>query len=684
MRKITKKLLTALLTLCMALSLVPVTALAAEINYIDRINVTYEHIDYEAGEAPRTAASVADSDSHCTVAYEYWREIYQPEEGGVWKGTGCYWYSDSDKMAALSPDKQITQFEAGKHYSYNIVLATESGWFISDDTVVSVGDYEWGKAGSHTNLAIKEMSTKLYIYSPYSIDVPADSTDTVITGVSIINVNKDLDSLTPVTFTAKSATWCADRYDVTEECWEAGGSLDDVIKSTDATPRAPIAGGEYWYSIVLTAKDGYVFSEDFSDANHKIKEGSEVTFTLGGELYDGRFALSADRKTLTAWEFMDPVTAKQGTPAVIDTVNIQNVTFSYNAGDAPKATATKGDSNAANYEIEYEYWEQMETNANGEAVPVAFWYSDGNKNNALAEDKKITAFEEGKSYMYSISLKAKDGYAFTENCPVTINGTAIANISRSQNGLFVFAVKTIKPTKSTPAAPTPTPAAPTPTPAAPTPTPAAPTPTPAAPTPTPAAPTPTPAAPTPTPAAPTPTPAAPTPVPSPDYTIIEGANSAWSQNSDGTLTFRANGKFAKFTGVKVDGNPVSADQYTAVSGSTIVTFNADYLRTLSAGTHTLTVLFNDGECSTNFEVTVAQNGNGGNTNTENGGSTNTGDTGSGTATSTETSSEGAVKAPKTGDDGVNLLPWGILLLLSGSVLAVMTVTRKRKNAAEGR
>ena len=631
MRKITKKLLTALLTLCMALSLVPVTTLAAEINYIDRIKVTYERIDYKAGEAPRTAASVTDGDSHCTVAYEYWREIYQPVEGGVWEGTGRYWYSDPDKMAALPTEKQITQFEAGKHYSYNIVLTADSGWLISDDTVVSVGDYEWGKAGSHTNLEIKEISTKLYIRSPYSIDIPEDSTYNVITGVSIINVNKNLDSSTPVTFTAQPGSDCAGKIDITEEGWEAG-SLHDVIKSTDATPRAPIAGGEYWYSIVLTAKDGYVFSEDFSDANYKIKEGSGVTFTLGGELYDGKFALSDDRKTLTAWEFMAPVTAKQGTPAVIDTVNIQNVTFSYNTGDTPKATATKGDSNAANYEIEYEYWEQMETNANGEAVPVAFWYSDESRNNALAEDKRIAAFEEGKSYMYSISLKAKDGYTFADNCTMTINDAAInaTNITNSQNGLFVVAVKTIKPS----------------------------------------------------PAAPTPTPAVPTPTPTPAYTIIEGANSSWKQNSDGTLTFRADGEFTKFTGVKVDGNLVPADQYTAVSGSTIVTFNSDYLKTLSAGAHTLTVLFNDGECSTNFEVTVAKNENGGNTNPG-----NTENTGSSTPAPAQTGSESAAvaKAPKTGDDGIDVLPLATMLLVSGGVLAaVAAVGKRKKSAADGR
>ena len=48
----------------------------------------------------------------------------------------------------------------------------------------------------------------------------------------------------------------------------------------------------------------------------------------------------------------------------------------------------------------------METIASGDSVPVKFWYSDENKNNALSQDKKITTFEEGKTYMYSISLKA--------------------------------------------------------------------------------------------------------------------------------------------------------------------------------------------------------------------------------------------------------------------------------------
>ena len=87
------------------------------------------------------------------------------------------------------------------------------------------------------------------------------------------------------------------------------------------------------------------------------------------------------------------------------------------------------------------------------------------------------------------------------------------------------------------------------------------------------------------------------------YNIIEGANGTWTQNSDGTLTVRADGVFSKFKGVEVDGKLLIAGKdYTAKSGSTIVTLSKDYLATLSVGTHKLTVLFNDGYASTNFTV----------------------------------------------------------------------------------
>lgn len=131
-----------------------------------------------------------------------------------------------------------------------------------------------------------------------------------------------------------------------------------------------------------------------------------------------------------------------------------------------------------------------------------------------------------------------------------------------------------------------------------------------------------------------------------DYSIIEGANGTWTQNSDRTLTFRANGDFSKFTGVKVDGTLIDAKNYTAVSGSTVITLKADYLKTLSVGKHTLTVVYTDGECSTNFTII-------------------------GTTNLTNSTS------PQTGDDS-NLWLWFAVLCVGIAGILGITVYRKKK------
>lgn len=128
--------------------------------------------------------------------------------------------------------------------------------------------------------------------------------------------------------------------------------------------------------------------------------------------------------------------------ATINNVCIENVKFAYRSGDTPQATAeVLVDPSLEEYEIAYECWEEME---NGE--PVAFWYSDESK--YTPSMKKITQFEEGKTYMYSIELREKNGYTFADNCSVTINGnpiSATANAVKTVDGLFIMNVETICP-----------------------------------------------------------------------------------------------------------------------------------------------------------------------------------------------------------------------------------------------
>ena len=150
----------------------------------------------------------------------------------------------------------------------------------------------------------------------------------------------------------------------------------------------------------------------------------------------------------------------------------------------------------------------------------------------------------------------------------------------------------------------------------------------------------------------------------PNYKIIEGANGTWTQNRDGTLTFRANGDFSKFTGVKIDGTLIDPKNYTAKSGSTIITLKADYLKTLSVGTHKLTVVYTDGECSTNFEVKQAA-------------SEQTKPTERDKSDTTTPTGGKDTTSPQTGDNS-NMLLWVALLFVSGAGVLGTTVYSKKK------
>ena len=55
----------------------------------------------------------------------------------------------------------------------------------------------------------------------------------------------------------------------------------------------------------------------------------------------------------------------------------------------------------------------------------------------------------------------------------------------------------------------------------------------------------------------------------------------------------------------LDGAIVDVSNYTVTEGSTIITFKADYLKTLSVGRHTVEIIWTDGSASTSFSV--AQN-----------------------------------------------------------------------------
>lgn len=86
------------------------------------------------------------------------------------------------------------------------------------------------------------------------------------------------------------------------------------------------------------------------------------------------------------------------------------------------------------------------------------------------------------------------------------------------------------------------------------------------------------------------------------YSVIGGQNAVLENVSIQTFTFRANGDFEKFTNLKIDGRTVMRDFYTAYSGSTVICFASEYLKTLSLGKHKIEFIYTDGIAVSDFAI----------------------------------------------------------------------------------
>ena len=171
---------------------------------------------------------------------------------------------------------------------------------------------------------------------------------------------------------------------------------------------------------------------------------------------------------------------------------------------------------------------------------------------------------------------------------------------------------------------------------------------------------------------------------SPEYRIIDGANSSWTQNTDGTVVIRGDGEFNRFHAVKVDGKVIDRANYEAKEGSTIITLKAEYLKTLATGSHTFAIVWNNGIAGTNFTVAANTSGNnsGNNSNnndsnhgSDNSGNNDSGNTAGAAANTAAASAQELDKVPATGD------PFGIWLTLFAISLIGLAgmLARRKKN-----
>lgn len=348
-------------------------------------------------------------------------------------------------------------------------------------------------------------------------------------------------------------------------------------------------------------------------------DGSKLTYTgMTTDEETGKKTIHEirdDYYTRNHWCVTFRLTIPAAESTAIDSVQVTDATLTYQVGDKPQATA-KADANA---QITCEYWEEMEDNGKGEVVPVKFWYSDPAKLAKVPEDKRITHFEAGKRYMYSLMLANTEGHTFAADCALTLNGKAINSrnvmVGRDGKTLFATALKTLTLT------------------------------------------------------------GAETPE-TPEYRITAGANSVWTMGNEDGLTFRANGALDKFTGIQVDGKILDSDAYTVDSGSTVVTLEPTYLETLTEGKHHLTVLYTDGQCGTSFTVQAAEDDP-----TEDANDDSTEDTEEKSSNKSDKAVKSTSKktgTPKTGDSAAPTLWAGMLMVSSGAVLGVLRWGKRRE------
>ena len=181
------------------------------------------------------------------------------------------------------------------------------------------------------------------------------------------------------------------------------------------------------YTFTPTSGNPVDFSSDLEAAKQYFNEHPDAT---------GTFTVIQDVHEYQIYDYTYDLIVQENSQQTntITSATVQNVNFNIQPGDAPQATAEVPNFDTDKYEIAYECWQEFENNE-----PVAAWYSDNGSHGSLPT---ITEFESGKKYVYFVMLKQKNGYSFSSETAVTVNGESVKS-SLSGEFLYLPAVKTI-------------------------------------------------------------------------------------------------------------------------------------------------------------------------------------------------------------------------------------------------
>lgn len=414
-----KKLLTVLLTLYLALSIVPITAYAGVTDVTGGSTTnTYSHFYHTKVE---TTAQVIIKDADGNVA-----ETTEVTKSGDFVEGNV----SSDAVQAeikRIDDEIIAQFSSRGNITTENRNSTlmfdhfESSNIITGDSIL-IGDLdalEKAASGSvNKNLVVHEYQV---YHITYDLIVQENSQPTnTIPVATIENAKFNYQPGDAPQATAQVTAADAEKYEIDYECWQqfennepvAAWYSDNGSHGSLPTITEFESGNKYVYFLMLKPKDGYSFS-------------NETAVTVNGESV--KSSLSGEYLYLPAAKTITPT--KQN--STLTAVDVENVKLDYQPGDAPQASAKKTGTNQDKYDISYECWEKLEKDANDTMHKVGYWYSD--ESCYSDGDVRFSTFEKGGRYKYYVKLQAKDGYTFDSNLTnkenVTLNGASLPSFS---------------------------------------------------------------------------------------------------------------------------------------------------------------------------------------------------------------------------------------------------------------
>ena len=432
-----KKLLTVLLTLYLALSIVPITAFAAEIDFLPQgvtylndlkhtyhtqVNVTANVSVKDSNGAVVETTQVSKSSGEFNFITEEFpsAEVLQTAVGNLqteietpYKAMGTV-TSENESAVPI-----IDHFESASLYTFTPTSGNPVD-FSSDLEAAKQYFNEHPDATGTFTVILDVHQYQIYDYT-YDLTVQENSQPaSTITSAVVKNVKFNYQPGDAPQATAEVYNADADKYEIAYECWQefennepvAAWYSDNGSHGSLPTITEFESGKRYVYSLMLKPKDGYSFN-------------SETTVTVNGESV--KSSLSGEYLYVPAVKTITPT--KQN--STLTAVDVENVKLDYQPGDAPRASAKKTGTNQDKYDISYECWEKLEKDANDTMHKVGYWYSD--ESCYSDGDVRFSTFEKGGRYSYSVKLQAKDGYTFDSNLTnkenVTLNGASLSSFS---------------------------------------------------------------------------------------------------------------------------------------------------------------------------------------------------------------------------------------------------------------